>query len=81
MGLKRRGRRRKAETDLSLWIDQQYNSREEAAQNMGIARTSLDRLCRNERRPSIDLALRIAELSEGRIPVSYWRDVPRHSTD
>lgn len=62
-----------------MWLDEHEISRAEFAEELGVSRTYLDRLCRRERRPSLELAVKIEEHTD--IPVSYWQSVPRHSED
>jgi len=74
------GRPRKTQNALAEWIDLSEATRKEVAEELGITRTSLDRLCRGARRPSLELAFTIERLSDGLVPVSVWADVPPHCT-
>jgi len=47
-------------------------NRDEAAARLGVTRTHLDRLCRGDRRPGLDLAIRIERLSKGAISAAEW---------
>jgi transcriptional regulator with XRE-family HTH domain len=76
-----RGRPRKRETVLSRWIDEAGKTREEVAQRLFIARTYLDRICRGERRPGLELAIEIEQLTGGAVPVEVWKRVPPHRRD
>jgi transcriptional regulator with XRE-family HTH domain len=76
-----RGRPRKRETPLSRWIDAATRTREDVAEELGVTRVHLDRLCRNERRPSLELALAIEKLTAGAVPATFWTKVPAHSGD
>jgi hypothetical protein len=73
------GRPRKRETPFSRWIDASGRSRDEIARRLRIKRPWLDKLCRLERRPSLDLAFDIEDLTSGKVPARSWRSVPRHS--
>lgn len=75
------GRPRKQETPLSRWLDRTGKSRQELADELGIARSHVDRLCRGDRRPSLELALDIEKLTDGAVAASEWASVPRHSKD
>lgn len=76
-----RGRPRKRETALSRWIDEVGKSREEVAEELEVTRTHLDRLCRGDRRPSLELALAIETLTGGEVGAASWAAVPPHSSD
>ena len=75
------GRPRKRQTPLSRWLDKSRFSRDEFAAKLGITRTSLDRLCRADRRPSLALALRIEEETSGAVTVRDWQSVEAHAGD
>lgn len=76
------GRERSAKkTPLVKWIDESGMTRREFAEKLDVAETSLNRLCRGERRPSLELAFAIEKLTKGAIPASYWQAVPKHSGD
>lgn len=75
------GRPRKCDSPLSRWLDNSGLSRDEAATELEISRPHLDRLCRQERRPSLDLAVRIETLTGGAVTTASWRAVPTHSRD
>ena len=75
---RRRGRPRKAQTKLSRWIDAQKLERGVVADRLGIARNYLDKLCREDARPSLELAIAIEELTGGGVPAANWlRVLPR----
>lgn len=69
---RRPGRSRKRETPLSKWLDEHGEDREKFAAKIGIVRTSLDRICRGDRRPGWELALKIEKATKGEVPVSMW---------
>jgi transcriptional regulator with XRE-family HTH domain len=74
------GRPRKNESDLARWIDEKKDgNRERAAEDLGVSRQYLDRLCRGERRPSLALAVTIQKKTG--IEVAHWADVAPHSDD
>ncbi len=76
------GRNRSTKTTpLVDWIDRSGMTRREFAEKLDLAETSLNRLCRRERRPSLELAFAIEKLTKGAIPASYWQAVPKHSGD
>jgi hypothetical protein len=73
-----RGRPRKRQTRLSRWIDAQKLERGVVAGRLGIARNYLDKLCREEARPSLELAVAIERLTDGGVPAADWlRVLPR----
>ena len=76
-----RGRPRKRDTPLSRWIDEAGKSREEVAEELDVTRTHLDRLCRGDRWPSLELALAIETLTDGAVSAASWAAVPPHSSD
>ena len=74
-----RGRPRKTQTRLSRWIDSQKLDRGGVAARLGIGRTYLDKLCREEARPSLELAVAIEKLTAGAVPAADWLRVSPHS--
>ena len=69
---KSRGRPRKRETKLSRWIDASGMTRDTVAVELGVARTYLDKLCRGQHRPGLEVALRLEKLTAGEIPATDW---------
>jgi DNA-binding XRE family transcriptional regulator len=67
-----RGRPRSSENALSKWIDEAGSTREDVAKALGIPKPSLDRICRDERRPNLDLAFQIERVTGGKIPAKSW---------
>ena len=67
-----RGRPRKRETRFSRWIDASGMTRDDVAEELGIARTHVDKLCRAATRPSLTLAANIEKLTGGSIPAAEW---------
>lgn len=58
------GRNRKAETPLSKWIDETKGmSRDRLADKLKVARSHVDRLCRGDQKPGLELALKIQQLT------------------
>ena len=76
-----RGRPRKKESKLSTWMDSQGLTRNVVAARLKIQRTYLDKLCRAESRPSLELAFEIEKLTRGSVPASDWLAVPPHKGD
>ncbi len=75
------GRPRKEESALSKWIDRAGLTREEFAAQLGISRPHVDRLCRGVRRPGLDLAMKIEQLTKGVVSAAAWTKIPPHSRD
>ena len=76
------GRPRKRETRLTRWIDETMGAdRAKVASQLGIGRTYLDRLCRAERRPSLELATEIERLSSGYVTAAELAKLPPHARD
>lgn len=76
-----RGRPRKTESKLSTWMDSQSLTRDVVAARLKIQRTYLDKLCRAESRPSLELAFEIEKLTLGSVLASDWLAVPAHKRD
>jgi transcriptional regulator with XRE-family HTH domain len=76
-----RGRPRKANNAFGKWIDAQGMTAEAAARKLGISESYVDKLARSERRPDLELALKIERLSRGAVPASAWLKSPKHSGD
>jgi DNA-binding XRE family transcriptional regulator len=57
---------------LSRRIDAVGRRRDEVAKALGIPKPSLDRICRDERRPNLDLAFQIERVTAGKIPAKSW---------
>lgn len=75
------GRPRADETKLSRWLDSAGMTRYELADHLKIGRAHADKICRGERRPSLELAIAIEKLTRGAIPASSWLSTPKHSRD
>jgi transcriptional regulator with XRE-family HTH domain len=76
-----RGRPRKRETKLSLWLDAAGITRDALAKQLELARGYVDLICSGSRRPSLEVALRIEKLTRGAVPASSWLTAPKHSRD
>ena len=66
---------------LAAWIEQHQHDRADIADKLGIDRRHLDHIAREDRRPSLELALAIEKLTKGEVPVSYLVLIPKHSGD
>jgi hypothetical protein len=62
---------------LALWIKRSGMTRLDAAKALVIGRKYLDNLCREIRRPSLELAVRIDELTGHQVPLSYLVKLPK----
>lgn len=80
-GKRRVGRPVEKRSKLAVWVEEHSWTRQQLAEELGIVRSSVDRLCGGSRRPSLELALQIEALTKGAIPVSYWAAIPAHSKD
>lgn len=59
--------------DLLVEFLEGWYSQREFAIELGVTPEMVNHILRGRRRPSLDLAFRIAELSDGYVPVSAWR--------
>ena len=66
---------------LGVWIDEHGWTRQQLADELGITLVSAARLCSGARRPSLELAVQIEDLTAGAVPVRYWVQVPAHDED
>jgi transcriptional regulator with XRE-family HTH domain len=62
-------------------MDAQGLTRDLVAARLKIQRTYLDKLCRAESRPSLELAFEIEKLTRGLVQASDWLAVPAHKRD
>jgi hypothetical protein len=76
-----RGRPRQESNILSDWIDSTGRTRKDVAIQLKVAPGHLDQLCASRRRPDIDLAFRIEDLTDGAVPARFWTSVSAHSSD
>ena len=56
-------------------------TRECVAERLGKSRAYLDRLCAGARRPDLETAIAIEDMTGGTVPVRYWLKIPKHSGD
>jgi len=54
-------------------------NREDLARQLGVNRRHVDHLAREDRRPSLELAIKIEQLTRGEISAAYFLGVRRHS--
>jgi transcriptional regulator with XRE-family HTH domain len=74
------GRPRSGNNALGRWIDRHGWTRDRVAARLGVSRRYLDRLCNGDRRPNLELAVRIEDLTGGEVSVRYWlRTTTPHS--
>ena len=79
-GTKRgRGRPVVKRSKLGVWVDEHGWTRQQLADELGITLSGAARLCSGERRPSLETAIQIEDLTEGAIPVRYWLQIPAHT--
>lgn len=76
-----RGRPRTTTNAFGRWIDRSKLSRDEVAERLRLSRQYVDRLCRDDRRPDLELAVKIEDLTRGKIRPRDWLRTPRHSGD
>ncbi|MFC1611056.1 helix-turn-helix transcriptional regulator [Myxococcota bacterium] len=75
------GRPRKTTNAFGRWIDAKGWTRDDVARRLRITRGYLDMLCEGRRRPSLELAMKIEQLSRGGVPATRWLKTPPHSRD
>ena len=80
-GKQGRGRPRRHTNALGSWVDGSGLTRIEVARRLGITRQYLDRLTNGTRRPDLELAVRVEDLTDGQVPVRSWLKVPKHGGD
>ena len=73
------GQPRKLTNKLGRWIDAQGLRRDAVAEKLEISVAFLNNLCRNNRRPSLELAAKIQRLTNGEVAAEWWLRVPPHS--
>lgn len=66
------GRPRNEESELSLWLDDAGVSRRELAEHLGLSLGFVDKLCRGEKDPSFQTAWAIQRITKGAIPAGTW---------
>ena len=70
------GRRSIRQGRFGLWLDANEIDREQLAGALGINRRHIDHIAREDRRPSLGLALKLEELTGGRVGVDYFAQIP-----
>ena len=76
------GRPRKHKTNaFGRWIDESRYSRDQVAERLGLGRQYLDQLCSSTRRPDMELAFKIEDITKGLVLARSWLKVPKHSSD
>jgi plasmid maintenance system antidote protein VapI len=73
---RRRRKQHRPETRLARWLESVGMTRVELAQRLEVFYGHVDKMCHGERRPSLELALRIEKLTRGAVPMSYWATLP-----
>lgn len=56
-------------------------TREQVAERLRRSRGYIDRLCTDARRPDLETAIAIEDLTGGRVSVRGWLKIPKHSGD
>jgi hypothetical protein len=75
------GRPRKTTNAFGRWIDESRYSRDQIAERLGMSRSYLDQLCAGIRRPNLELAFKIEDMSKGAVPARSWLKASRHTAD
>jgi transcriptional regulator with XRE-family HTH domain len=78
---RKRGRPPGAMNAFARWIRDSDQTRDEVARRLRKSRAYIDRLCTGARRPDLETAIRIEDLTEGVISVRFWLRTPKHSGD
>ena len=79
--MKTPGRPRGVTNAFGKWIDQSGKSRETVAERLGVGLQYVHLLCRNGRRPDLELAFKIERMTKGKIQAESWLKIPKHSED
>lgn len=66
--------RKRPGTDLAKFVDKGGGSKE-LAKKLGIEQQHVDKLARDEAKPSLELAFDIEKETQGQVPVEHWIDV------
>lgn len=66
--------RKRPGTELAKFIDKSGGSGK-LADKLGIEQQHVDKLARDEARPSLDLAFDIEKQTKGQVPVEHWLDI------
>jgi DNA-binding XRE family transcriptional regulator len=63
------------------WLAEHGLNRDDVARRLGVNRRHVDHLAREDRRPSLELAIKIEQLTRGEIPAAYFVGVrPRRAS-
>ena len=61
---------------FGLWLDEHEIDRAQLAGALGVNRRHIDHIAREDRRPSLALALKLEQLTGGRVGVDYFAQIP-----
>jgi DNA-binding XRE family transcriptional regulator len=61
---------------FGVWLDEHRIDRKRLADALGVNRRHIDHIAREDRRPSLDLALKLERLTGGRVGVAYFARIP-----
>ena len=75
------GRPVEKRSKLGEWVDANGWTRHQVAEALGIAFGTATRLCSGARRPSLEMAIQIEDLTNGAVSVRSWLAVPAHGKD
>ena len=73
------GRPVEKRSKLGDWVDAHGWTRQQLAEALGIAFGTATRLCSGARRPSLETAIQIEDLTDGAVSVRSWLEVPAHT--
>jgi DNA-binding XRE family transcriptional regulator len=63
---------------FGIWLEDNQIDRERLADTLGINRRHIDHIAREDRRPSLGLALKLERLTGGYVGVAYFAQIPSH---
>ena len=66
---------------LGEWVVAHGWTRQQLADALGITKGSVDRFCNGLRRPNLEMAFQIEDLTEGAVPARYWLQISAQSED
>lgn len=75
------GRPVERRSKLGEWVDAHGWTRQQVAEALGIAFGTATRFCSGARRPSLEMAIQIEDLTDGAVSVRSWLAVPAHTKD
>lgn len=61
--------------NLTQYLKAENLTQAQFAERIEVRQSTVSKLCTGEKRPSWDLAARIARATDGKVPVSVWADV------